>query len=213
MDCDKTAKQVFEAWGRDYHADGMETGHWPRVQKVFELIERCDGDYLEVGVGNGYGLAHMATHQYKDGRCLGIDLSESMVERARARTKGLGNVAVEEGDFLAWDFGERRFDDIFSMEVFYYFDDINRGLDRAWSILKPGGRLWVAVNFYEENEESADWPDRLSTPMQRWSKQNYVDGFTRAGFASVEQRMIAAPTPQDEQHGDAPTLLTFGTKP
>ena len=113
-----TAKDVFEAWGRDYHADGMETGHWPRVRKAFDLIAASDGDYLEVGVGNGYGLAHMATHQFAKGRCMGIDLSTSMVDRARERTSALTNVEVETGDFLAWDFGDRRFDVIFSMEVF-----------------------------------------------------------------------------------------------
>jgi SAM-dependent methyltransferase len=212
MKYNKTAKDVFEAWGGDYHADGMETEHWPRVRQIFDLIEASDGNYLEVGVGNGYGLAYMATHQFANGRCLGMDLSATMVERARSRTSRLDNVTVETGDFLMWDFGDMRFDAIFSMEVFYYFDDINSGLDRAWSILAPGGTLWVAVNFYEENEESADWPDQLGVPMQRWSMRDYVAGFERAGFAAIEQRMIAAPTPEGSKHGDAPTLLTFGTR-
>lgn len=213
MKHDKSARDVFEAWGRDYHADGMETEHWPRVSRIFELIEPSDGDYLEVGVGNGYGLAYMATHQFANGRCMGLDLSASMADRARERTAGVPNVDVHAGDFLAWDFGDRRFVTIFSMEVFYYFDDINRGLQKAFSILNPGGGLWVAVNFYEENEISADWPERLGTPMQRWSKQAYLDGFARAGFADTEQRMIAAPVPEGSEHGDSPTLLTFGTKP
>jgi SAM-dependent methyltransferase len=210
---DKTAKDVFEAWGRDHHADGMETEHWPRVRQVFDLIEPSAGDYLEVGVGNGYGLAYMATHQFRNSRCVGMDLSASMVERARRRTKVLPNVAVETGDFLAWDFGARRFDAIFSMEVFYYFEDINAGLSKALSILNPRGTLWVAVNFYEENEESADWPDLLGTPMQRWSTRDYARGFERAGFTAVEQRMIAASVPEGSKHGDAPTLLTCGRRP
>ncbi len=37
MKYDKTAKDVFELWGRDYHADGMETEHWPRVRQMFDL--------------------------------------------------------------------------------------------------------------------------------------------------------------------------------
>jgi hypothetical protein len=53
MTHDTTAKDVFEAWGNDYHADGMETEHWPRVREMFNLIEPSNGDYLEVGVGNG----------------------------------------------------------------------------------------------------------------------------------------------------------------
>lgn len=166
-----------------------------------------------VGVGNGYGLAYMATHQFANGRCLGMDLSAAMVERARSRTNRLENVTVETGDFLTKDFDGMSFDAIFSMEVFYYFNEINTGLDRAWSILAPGGTLWVAVNFYEENEQSADWPVQLGVPMQRWSMHDYVTGFERTGFAAIEQRMIAATVPEGSKHGDAPTLLTFGTKP
>ena len=209
----KTTREVFEAWGRDYHADGMETEHWPRVRRMFDLIEPSDGNYLEVGVGNGYGLAHMATHQFAGGNCFGLDLSASMVERARQRTEKLDNVDVEVGDFLAWDFGDRRFDTIFSMEVFYYFADINDGLRKAWSLLRSGGKLWVAVNFYAEHEQSADWPERLGTPMQRWSKRDYAAGFERAGFEAIEQRLIEGSVPQESPHGDAPTLLTVGTRP
>jgi ubiquinone/menaquinone biosynthesis C-methylase UbiE len=212
MQHERTVKEVFESWGQDDHADGMETEHWPRVSQVFDLIEPSDGDYLEVGVGNGYGLASMATHQFAEGRCLGMDLSASMVKRARERTKGLGNVRVEVGDFLTWDFAARRFEVIFSMEVFYYFKDIQAGISKAWSILNPGGTLWVAVNFYEENQESADWPERLGTPMQRWSARDYVEGFERTGFKAVEQRLIQAPLPAGSKHGEAPTLLTFARR-
>ena len=209
----QSAKDVFEAWGRDHHADGMESEHWPRVREIFDLVEARDGDYLEIGVGNGYGLAHMATHQFKNGQCLGMDVSSSMVERARARTRDLANVRVEVGDFLAYDFGTRRFDTIFSMEVFYYFPDMRAGIAKAFSTLKPGGKLWVAVNFYEENASSINWPDRLNTPMQRWSAREYVDGFQRAGFTAVESKLIATPLPDGSVHGDAPTLLTVGAHP
>jgi len=213
MRYEKTARDVFEVWGRDHHADGMEAEHWPRVRPMFDLIEPAAGDYLEIGVGNGYGLAYMATHQFRNGQCMGMDLSTSMVERARERTRSLPNVSVEAGDFLTWDFGTRRFDTIFSMEVFYYFHDMNEGIAKAFSILAPGGKLWVAVNFYEENRQSIDWPDRMSTPMQRWSTREYIQGFERAGFIDVQQRMIDTPLPEGSVHGDAPTLLTFGTKP
>lgn len=208
----KHAKEIFEAWGSDHHADGMEQEHWPRVREMFGLIEPSSGDYLEIGVGNGYGLAYMATHQFKRGRCFGMDLSATMVERARARARELPNVHVETGDFLTWDFGDRRFDAIFSMEVFYYFHDIQAGIAKAWSVLKPGGKLWVAVNFYEENAGSANWPERMGTPMQRWSLKDYIDGFERAGFVDVESRMIETPLPEGSVHGDAPTLLMMGVK-
>lgn len=213
MQHDKPPKDVFEAWGKDYHADGMEAEHWPRVKRIFERIKASNGNYLEIGVGNGYGLAHMAANQFAQGQCFGLDLSSTMVERARARSEGLANVSVETADFLARDFGEGRFDTIFSMEVFYYFDDIQRGIDKAVSLLNPGGELWVAVNYYHENASSEDWPERLGTAMQRWSAADYVTGFERAGLGSVQQLMIDTPLPEDSPHGDAPTLCTWGRRP
>lgn len=209
----KTAKEVFEAWAKDYHAEGMESAHWPRVRKIFDLIESSGGNYLEVGVGTGYGLAYMATHQFSEGYCLGIDLSVSMVERASEKLGGLTNTDVMVGDFLKKDFGDMRFDIIFSMEVFYYFHDINAGLRRALSLLRPGGSLWVAVNFYAENEQSAGWPEQLGTPMQRWSRREYFEGFERAGFTKVEQRMIEVPLSESTDRNTAPTLLTLGSRP
>jgi ubiquinone/menaquinone biosynthesis C-methylase UbiE len=190
----------------------MEREHWPRVQEVFGLIPG-GGDYLEIGIGNGYGLAHMATHPFQSGRCLGMDISASMVERARARTRELTNVDVCVADFLTHDFGGRRFDVIFSMEVFYYFPDMNAGIRKAFAVLKPGGSLWVAVNFYAENAQSVDWPDRLDTPMQRWSVKQYVEAFEQAGFTNVASHMIDTPLGEGSVHGDAPTLLTVGKRP
>jgi hypothetical protein len=49
--------------------------------------------------------------------------------------------------------------------------------------------------------------------MRRWSTRDYVRGFERAGFRAVEQKMIAGPVPKENPHGNAPTLLTCGTKP
>ena len=46
----------------------------------------------------------------------------------------------------------------------------------------------MAVNYYKENEQSENWPELLDTPMQRWSRRDYVEGFERAGFAAIEQR-------------------------
>jgi len=209
----KTVKEVFEAWGRDYHADGMEAEHWPRARAIYELIEPSDGNYLEIGVGNGYGLAHMATHQFVRGHCWGMDISSTMTSLARERTRSLGNVTVETGDFFTWNFDGVQFDVIFSMEVFYYLPDMQTGLDKAFSILKPGGVLWVAVNYYQENTDSADWPDRLGAPMQRWSAAAYRAGFEQAGFSDVGQHMIDTPIPTDSGHGDAPTLCTVGRRP
>ena len=211
MDPSKTATDVFEEWGRDARADRMASHHWPLVRQAFDLIPDMPGNYLEIGVGNGYGIRHMATHQFSGARCFGVDLAASMVALSRRNTGHLSNVFIEQGNFLEWSApaGES-FALIFSMEVFYYLPDIQTGIDHARSLLEPGGQLWVLVNYYTENTVSHDWPQRLRTPMRMWSMQDYRDGFHRAGFSGVKQAQIHDPRP--EAIVDGPALCTMGIR-
>ena len=211
MTYSKTSSEVFDTWAQDHRADSMATSHWPVVRQAFDLIPPTAGDYLEIGCGNGYGLQHMATHQFAQGHCRGLDASLQMAELARQRCRDLPNVHVDHGDFLAWD-GRRDFSLIFSMEVFYYFPDIQAGLDKAYALLKPGGQLWVMVDFYEENHHTHNWPQKLDTPMQRWSMDDYRQGFARAGFEAVEQGQFVDPAHQPSAPDDQGTLCTVGTK-
>jgi SAM-dependent methyltransferase len=209
----KSPEEVFDEWGKDHHAGDMEVHHWPRVRQAFDLIPKMKGNYLEIGVGNGYGIGYMGTHQFSEGRCFGLDISTVMVSLARERNRDLPNVHIEHGDFLSWNFSKYEpFSVIFSMEVFYYFPEIGKGIDKAYSLLASGGQLWVAVNYYEENTVSHGWPDLLQTPMQLWSMQDYLDAFVRAGFSEVEQRQFMVSEGQTIDPDDPLTLCTWGCK-
>lgn len=204
----RNAQSVFNDWAKDYHAEGMENGHWPAVQKIFQALPDSTGHYLEIGVGNGYGITHLAQHQFKNGQCFGLDISEEMAALTAGRTAALGNVSIESGDFLTWQPPQNlRFDTIFSMEVFYYFPSIQKGINKAVSHLEQGGRLLLAVNFYQENTASHTWPQELDTPMQLWSADAYKSGFETAGLEGVQQQYITV------KPNEVGTLLTIGTKP
>lgn len=210
MKYSKSTQEVFNSWAQDYHADGMEEHHWPRVRQALEFIPEMTGNYLEIGVGNGYGIHYIATHQFAHGQCYGLDLSPNMIERARQKIEGLRNVHLESADFLTWQpKSGLRFSLIFSMEVFYYFHDIQAGIDKALSLLKPGGMLMVLVNYYKEHQASHSWPEELDTPMQLWSASDYLSGFEKAGLQNVQQRRFTDP-PEAAKPGDPGTLATWG---
>jgi ubiquinone/menaquinone biosynthesis C-methylase UbiE len=210
----KSAEEVFDRWALDYHAAGMEDDHRPSVMEAFEFIPESDGVYLEVGVGNGYGLQWIGSHQFKNGTCIGIDVSSNMVEVARSRTKGMQNVSVERADFLNFDpASEDRPDVIFSMEVFYYFPRIEDGLRHSIEILKPSGLLMVLVNHFTERLDSHDWARQLDTPMQLWSASQYHHGFEAAGFIDVMQRYVGIPSDAAARTRNPGTLATWGRKP
>jgi len=203
----ETAQQIFDRWAVDYHADGMENSHWQSVRQVFRNIPQSNGNYLEIGIGNGYGIGYMASHQYDRGMCYGLDVSTNMVKKAQRRLKDLSNVYLEQADFLNWEPPENiRFSSIFSMEVFYYFSDPQTGISRAMSFLEPEGRLFVLVNYYLENKSTHSWPEDLNTSMTLWSEKEYKDAFVQAGLTEIQQMRIN-PGPDDTG-----TLCTIGTK-
>ena len=179
---------LFDRWAVKNRGEDMARAHWPRVRQAFDLIPSGQGRYLEVGVGNGYSLSYMATHQFRGGRCLGLDLSREMTTLARINTEGIDNITILHGDFLKVDLAEYApFSVIFSMEVFYYFTDIQAGINRAFSFMEPGGQLWVLVDYYRENTFSHGWPEELDTPMTLWSADEYRSSLDRAGFTGIQQ--------------------------
>ena len=203
----------FDKWARDGMGEGMEEGHWPRVKQAFDLISPREGNFLDVGVGNGYVLKYAALNQFSNGRCLGIDISSEMVAVARDNLQGIENAEVRQGDFLSMDLsGWSPFSMIFSMEVFYYFSDIQAGINLASELLKPGGELWVLVDYYEENEYCHSWPEDLGIEMTMWSKADYLEGFQKAGFTDIRQMIFPETRPHRVAEGDLGTLCTKGVR-
>jgi SAM-dependent methyltransferase len=204
----RSCREVFNDWARDHHAAGMEKGHWPAVQEAFrEVSFSTEGDYLEIGVGSGYGLEYMARGPFRGQKVQGIDISEEMLALTKKRTSDLENVLLKTCDFFDFPLSPS-YSLIFSMEVFYYFSSIFKGIERAFQFLKPGGTLLVLVNYYEEHEESHVWPEQLNTAMQLWSKKDYFEGFQRAGFIKIGQKFFVP----DERGQKKGTLGTWGQK-
>lgn len=202
-----TAKDIFDQWALDHHAEGMEKGHWKRVKQAFELIPASQGNYLEIGIGNGYGILHMAKNQYKNGCCYGLDISPNMIEKAKEKTKDLDNVILQADDFLAWQSPKGKlFSAIFSMETFYYFSDIGAGIEKAASLLTPGGMLMILVDFYYENRESHSWSDDLDISMTLWKVEDYKNAFQDIHLKNIQQKQI-----KDDSHKTG-TLCTWGYK-
>jgi SAM-dependent methyltransferase len=209
----RSAQEVFDQWGQDHRGEGMQKYHWPRVKQAFDMIPNQKGNYLEIGTGTGYAIEHMAQNQFANGQCYGLEISEHMVRNTKAQVDDLSNVTIEQGDFLEWDFDAHlKFTLIFSMEVFYYFPDMQAGLKKAYSLLQPGGQLWILVNYYHENTVSHDWQEMMNTPMQMWSRQDYRQGFSQAGFRDVTQMQLTNTGGVDFKEKDAGTLCTYGTR-
>lgn len=95
-------------------------------------------DIIEVGCGAGWLCADLV----KYGRVLGTDLSDDVLARAAQRLEQADFIA---GDFLALDFGARRFDVVVSLETLTHVPDQPGFMRKCAQLLKPRGLIMLAT--------------------------------------------------------------------
>jgi SAM-dependent methyltransferase len=111
---------------------------------------------LDIGCGTGR-TTRDAARSAGEGSALGVDLSASMIERARelARAERVHNVAFEQGDAQVQRFPEARFDLAISRFGTMFFDDPVAAFANIAVALRPAGRLVMMVwQEHEQNEWS-----------------------------------------------------------
>ena len=222
-----SVREEFDAWAEAGRDRGMEERHWHTAKEVLAAMPVEPGDVvLDLGCGSGYGARALRQSTSVE-RAYGLDGSQEMARNARSYTTD-GNVGFLVGDFNSLPFGADTIDHVFSMEAFYYAVDPQGVLAELYRIIRPGGTFHCAVNFYEENHYSHDWPDNVGVEMTRWSGEDYRQAFHDTGFAvacqaNVPDHEIAIPPAEEfpidswntreemvERYRTLGTLLTVG---
>jgi arsenite methyltransferase len=117
---------------------------------------------LDLGCGAGTDLLMAAQMTGRAGRVIGVDMTASMLERARmsADEMGLGNVEVHEALIEALPLDDASVDVVISNGVIDLVPDKDAVLDEIDRVLRPGGRLQVA-DVIIHNEVSEDARKRI----------------------------------------------------
>lgn len=108
--------------------------------------EQVGGRVLEVGVGTGISLPQYG----QNCRLTGVDIADSMLDRARERVQklGLGNVeglAVMDAEDLR--FMEESFDVVVAQYVVTAVPNPERALDEFVRVLRPGGEIIITTRI------------------------------------------------------------------
>ena len=192
------ASQVFGEWAKEGRGDRMAEGHWPRVRQILPRMNLQPGmSCLDVGCGNGYAVRAMAEAVGEPGTVYGVDLSAEMIARARASADNPPNVRFEQARAEALPLDAEKLDRLLSVEMLYYAGDIPAVLKEWARVLKPGGGVWVMMDFYAENPYCTTWPQDLGVPMTLWSEVQYRQAFEQAGFEKIETSRIFDSRPVD----------------
>jgi phosphatidylethanolamine/phosphatidyl-N-methylethanolamine N-methyltransferase len=114
------------------------------------VANRIGGRILEVGVGTGISLLSYAPTS----RVTGIDISEPMLAKARARAarQQLGNIeSIEMGDAERLDFDDNSFDVVVAQYVITACPNPEEALDELIRVARPGGEVVITTRVGAED--------------------------------------------------------------
>jgi ubiquinone/menaquinone biosynthesis C-methylase UbiE/N-acetylglutamate synthase-like GNAT family acetyltransferase len=163
------------------------------------FAELAEGEtVLDLGCGAGGEVLAAARRVGPAGRAIGVDMTEEMLEVARAalRGSGLRNVEFLKGEIESLPLGDASVDVVVSNCVLNLSPDKTAALREAFRVLRPGGRFVVADIVVEGSlEPDPAWRAELS----RWTacqagaltEEAYARGLREAGFANVRLERLA----------------------
>jgi SAM-dependent methyltransferase len=175
---------------------------WPTVRSMLPDIT----GFRVVDLGCGFGWFCRWASEHGAAQVLGVDLSEKMLERARAETR-VGAVSYAAADLELLSLPEAGFDLVYSSLAFHYVKDAARlftAIHRAlvpgghlvfstehpifmapsrpgWSITEDGRRTWPVDGYFVEGRRETDW---LSPGVVKYHRTigTTLGTLLRAGF-------------------------------
>ncbi|HVR67320.1 MAG TPA: methyltransferase domain-containing protein, partial [Verrucomicrobiae bacterium] len=163
----------------------------PRLCKAAALSH--GNNVLDVACGTGVLAREAARSVQPGGKVTGLDRNEVMLTVARRVAPGIDWRA---GRAEALPFPDGSFDAVVSQFGLMFFEDREGALKEMWRVLKPGGRLAVAV--WDALEHSPGYADMVALLKRLFGdrianelKAPFVLGDTKAFAALLESAGIA----------------------
>lgn len=145
---------------------------------------------LDIGSGAGIDAFYAARRVGASGKVIGLDMTPSMIERARrsAQNAGLSQVDFRLGQAEAMPVDDNTVDVVLSNCVINLCEDKGKVFEEAYRVLKPGGRLSISDMVTEGalpmsvRSDPALWPGCAYGALP---ELEYLDLVKAAGFTDV----------------------------
>ena len=142
-------ERVYERLASVYDLIFGPTLHPGRLHARDRMVISPGDRILEVGVGTGINAALYPSHC----SITGIDLSTSMLDKARERVarQGLRNVRLLEMDAASLTFADDTFDIVYAPYLVSVVPDPVRVVTEMRRVCRPGGRIIILNHFRSAN--------------------------------------------------------------
>ncbi len=146
---------------------------------------------LDVGCGAGLDLYFYAKAVGPDGKVYGLDISEDMVNKAKANmeTVGIKNIEIKCGPSDNLPFQDNFFDVVSSNGIYNLSPDKEKVMSEVFRVIKPGGRtVFCEVILKDRLSENIrknidDWFRCIGGAL---SERDFLILMEKAGFKNIE---------------------------
>ncbi len=134
-------RAFFDLWSRVYDIPAVQRAVYKPVQDAVMGALGDPRDVLDLGCGTGLLTARIAEER-PGARVVGCDFSAGMLGQAAARTSA---AVFVQGDAMHLPVRDASVDVVTCTESFHWYPDQERALAEMRRVLRPGGRLLVAL--------------------------------------------------------------------
>jgi arsenite methyltransferase len=146
---------------------------------------------LDLGSGGGIDVLLSARRVGPTGKAYGLDMTDEMLELARAnqRKAGIENVEFLKGEIESIPLPDESVDVVISNCVINLSVDKDRALAEAFRVLRPGGRFAVSDVVVR-----GELPDGIRRSVELWvgcvagalGEAEYASKLAKAGFEAID---------------------------
>lgn len=165
----------------------MNMGHSPLIKSVLKQESFSNSDIvLDIGCGGGMAVDYMSDFVNK---VYGVDYSKAAVEKAAKKnfTKiKNGKVRIIQANVDELPFEPESFNYITAFETIYFWENLPKNLADIYKLLKPEGKLIIALEAYKENGAIKNYSSVLDClNLKLYEAEELVGLLKKAGFEST----------------------------